>query len=313
METRSHIVLVSAVVALVFAALVGFVLWITPPDAKSGRQYDIVFDRSVSGLAIGSPVSFAGIPVGRVEAIALEPGKPDLVRVRIAIIKDELPMLQGTTATLNGDLAFGSATINLAPPARPGTGPIPLDGEGIGLIPAEGGGLTELAGDPGPLLDRLSRGTDMMLDLTSPAGQREITRKLDASARSTGEMARNAGALDGRIAQTRSSIRLTGSAAADFGKLAEARARQIESRGASLREMRASSAAARETIAGFDERLVAARGQANSLSQTSAALGAQARSLRRQVQSVGATLNAVEAGGVAALSEPTLPDYKPKD
>ena len=313
METRSHIVLVSAVVALVFAALVGFVLWITPPDAKSGRQYDIVFDRSVSGLVVGSPVSFAGIPVGRVESIALEPGKPDLVRVRIAIIKDELPMLQGTKATLKGDLAFGSATINLVPP-DPAGGPIPFDGEGIGLIPAEGGGLTEIAGDPGPLLDRLSRGTDMMLDMTSPAGQREITRKLDASARSTAEMARNAGALDGRIAQTRASIGMTTASATDFGKLADARAREIAGRASSLRALRDSSAAAREAIKGFDAGLGAARGQATSLSQSSAALGAQARELRRQVKKVSGTVKDVEAGGVAAaLSEPTLPDYKPKD
>ncbi|TFI57860.1 MCE family protein [Sphingomonas parva] len=310
METRSHILLVSAVVLASLAALFAFVVWLTPDDGRKGPQYDILFAQSVAGLVEGSAVTFAGIPVGRVQTIGLEPGNPGLVRVRISITEKELPVHEGTQATLKGDLAFGSATIDLVAPDQAGR-PIPLNENGVGLIPAKKPGFGELAGDPGPLLDRISRGTDMLLEMTSPEGQKAIEAKLDASAQATAAMAQQSAALDARIAGTRSAIRSTASAADAFAATARTRGAQLQTRGRdSIGQIRARSAAAREAIKGLDASLDAAHVQVGAFSETSTALGESARGLRSQVAKVQGAVKAVEDGG---LGSPTLPDYKPRD
>lgn len=316
METRSHIILVSAVVLSVFAALIGFIMWITPDDPRKGRQYDILFEQSVSGLEEGSSVTFAGIPVGRVQSVALEPGRPDLVRVRIAIVRDEdeLPIVEGTTAALNGDLAFGTALIDLQPADEPGR-PVPLDRNGVGMLPAKSSGLGELTNDPGPLLDRISRGTDMLLDITSPRGQQEIAARLEASKRMTADLARRSADLGGGIRQARTTVRATTVTAADYAKRAEAIEAKLKSQGASsLQGLRQASADGREALRALDARAEAARPQVQGLSRTAADLGTKAQEMRSTVAEIRSGIERVEDGGLGALaSEPPLPDYKPKE
>ncbi|PSJ37988.1 hypothetical protein C7I55_20020 [Sphingomonas deserti] len=301
------------VVASVFVALVGFIMWITPDDPRKGRQYDILFDQSVSGLLEGSSVTFAGIPVGRVQSIDLEPGKPDLVRVRIAITDKELPIVEGTTAALNGDLIFGAALISLDAPRGMGR-PIALNNDGIGVIPAKNAGLGEIVSDPGPLVERISRGTDMLLELTSAQGQREISARLDATAKSTAALAQQSATIDGQIAASRATLRDTTTMAADYAKRADAMDQKLSAQGsASLRQLRQASAEARATLRSLDERLGATRSSAQGLAKRSADLGTRARALRTTVSEVRTGIEQVEEGGLGSLAAPpALPDYKPK-
>ncbi|MGZ9927691.1 MlaD family protein, partial [Escherichia coli] len=79
------------------------------------------FQQSVEGLANGSQVSFAGVPAGQVKQIALWEKDPQFVRVRIAV-NEEVPILVGTTATIQGSFT-GVSTI-LLDGARSGAPPI---------------------------------------------------------------------------------------------------------------------------------------------------------------------------------------------
>ena len=71
METRANHVWVGAVTLVLLAALAAFIVWIARLNNGDQKQYDIFFKQSVSGLAKGSEVSFAGVPVGQVETIKL--------------------------------------------------------------------------------------------------------------------------------------------------------------------------------------------------------------------------------------------------
>ena len=55
----------------------------------------IFFNQSVAGLTVGSGVTFSGVPVGQVRAIALMPETPQFIRVRIELQPDT-PVLEGT-------------------------------------------------------------------------------------------------------------------------------------------------------------------------------------------------------------------------
>ena len=83
METRANHVWVGAVTLLLLAALALFIVWIAGLGENDRKEYDIFFKQSVAGLANGSSVSFAGVPVGQGRDISLWDTDPEFVRVRI--------------------------------------------------------------------------------------------------------------------------------------------------------------------------------------------------------------------------------------
>src|SRR3990170_3100164 len=116
METRSNHILVGGVVLAMLLAVVLFVVWLSQAAGDQEKRYDILFQQSVDGLAQGSAVTFSGVPVGQIESINLLPDTPEFVRVRITV-KEDTPVLVGTTATIKGVGFTGVSQIQLDPPA----------------------------------------------------------------------------------------------------------------------------------------------------------------------------------------------------
>jgi len=152
METRSNHVLVGAVVLILLALLALFTVWIARLGGKEEKEYDIFFRQSVDGLAPGSAVVFSGVPSGQVKTISLWRNDPQFVRVRITV-KDETPVLQGTTASISGVGFTGVSQVSLDG-ARKGAPPVAcpdVNGQpcpyGVPVIPTKQGGL---GADRGP-------------------------------------------------------------------------------------------------------------------------------------------------------------------
>ena len=312
METRSHLLLVSTVVVAVFAALIAFAIWITPSDRGKGRRYDILFAQSVSGLIEGSPVSFAGIPVGRVQSIALDNNNPNLVRVRVNILSPEVPIVEGTTASLKGDLLFGTSLINLEGPEGGVGRPLLARGEDqLPVIAAKKPGFGELANDPTPLVESIAAATDRLLDATTPEGRREISARLDRMAKTTAAMAAEGPALDAKIALARSSLRGGASAASASGARADAMARQLETKGAaSMRALRTTVVDGRGALDRLDASVNATRPGLQGLTRSTQDLSGKIEELRTQAAAVGAAADRIDRNGIGP--EPALPDHKPK-
>ena len=85
METRANHVWVGVVTLVLLAAAAVFFVWLARLGNSDRKDYDIFFQQSVGGLAKGSQVSFAGVPVGLVSEIALWERDPEYVRVRIKV------------------------------------------------------------------------------------------------------------------------------------------------------------------------------------------------------------------------------------
>ena len=88
METRANHVWVGAVTLFLLATLAAFIVWVAGLSNAQKKEYDIFFKQSVDGVANGSSVTFAGVPVGEVSEIELWPKDPAYVRVRIRVDKD---------------------------------------------------------------------------------------------------------------------------------------------------------------------------------------------------------------------------------
>ena len=190
METRANHLWVGLVTLVLLVALAAAVVWIARLGQGAQNEYDILYRQSVTGLATGSQVSFAGVPVGQVSEIALSADDPEYVRVRVKV-KDEVPILVGTTATIQSSFT-GVASILLdgarkdAPRITCETTACP---EGRPLIPAKDGGINALLNSAPLLLERLSTLTENLNILLGAENQSDITRILYHTDRLTAGLA----------------------------------------------------------------------------------------------------------------------------
>lgn len=100
METRANHLLVGGFVLLFIAGLFGFVIWLAKFQGEvSLSTYRIVFEDSVSGLAVGSAVRYSGVRVGAVTEIRLDPERPGRVIVLVEL-QDAVPIKEDIVASL---------------------------------------------------------------------------------------------------------------------------------------------------------------------------------------------------------------------
>lgn len=128
METRAHNALIGLFTLAVVAAALGFVVWFARiSESQTVKRYEVDFPGSVSGLSVGSSVTFNGIRVGQVETLDINPKDPSGVVAMISV-KQTTPVHTDTSARLE----FASITAN---------GNVQLIGGKLGapdLLPAPG-------------------------------------------------------------------------------------------------------------------------------------------------------------------------------
>lgn len=310
MENRSNNVLVGSVVLILLAVTIVFLVWLAGFGTASEKRYDILFKTSVDGLAKGSSVTFSGVPVGKVEDIAVMPDQPELVRVRIAV-KEDTPVLQGTTATIAGVGFTGVSQINLDGAVQ-GAPPIDQPGPfGVPLIPPKTSGLGAILNNAPQLLDRLTTLTERLTDLLNPANQKsigDILRHIDTL---SGALAQRGPDIADALAETKVAIAQAGDAAQKIGVLADTTNANLQP---ILANLNTAVASAKETMANIDAAVADARPGLKAIStktvpqvnQLVRDLGETAASLR----ALSSRLNQNGAGGL--LGGERLPDYQPR-
>jgi phospholipid/cholesterol/gamma-HCH transport system substrate-binding protein len=124
MERDANYTAVGAFVILVVVMAGLFVYWYSDSgEHREYTRYEIYFEGSVSGLAVGSQVRYLGVDVGRVVRIRVDPRAADRVQV-IADIDAAAPVsartlaqlsLQGVTGLLYVDLQQSKPGANVLP------------------------------------------------------------------------------------------------------------------------------------------------------------------------------------------------------
>lgn len=309
MENRSNNILVGSVVLILLAVTVVFLIWLAGFGGSSEKRYDILFKQSVDGLAKGSAITFSGVPVGKVEDIAIMPDQPELIRVRIAI-KNDTPVLQGTTATIAGVGFTGVSQINLdgavqnAPPIdQPGPWGYPL-------IPPKTGGLGALLNNAPRLLEKLTVLTERVSDLLNPENQRSITGILQHIDTISGALADRSSDISQTLAQARVAVKQAGDAAEKIGNLAQTTDRNMDPL---LRNMNEAVASAKHSMANLDAAITDARPGLKAIStQTVPAANQLIRDLAETANALQAITGRFDRGGAGGLiGGNRLPDYKP--
>jgi phospholipid/cholesterol/gamma-HCH transport system substrate-binding protein len=113
METNVNYTIVGIFVITLTAFMILAVIWLSSGlSVEQFSVFKVYMTESVSGLNIDSPVEFNGVASGAVKSIDLNTKNPQLVEVLLNI-KKNIPITQGTTATLNQKGLTGIAFISL--------------------------------------------------------------------------------------------------------------------------------------------------------------------------------------------------------
>lgn len=315
METRANHLWVGIVTLVLLAALAAFIIWIARLNEGDVNEYDIFYAQSVAGLANGSQVSYAGVPVGQVREISLSDGDPEFVRVRIRV-RDEVPILVGTQATIQGSFT-GVSTI-LLDGARKAAPPITCDTtacpEGRPVIPPGRGGLGEIFANAPLLLERLATLTEQMNQFMGPENREQLSGILENTNRLTRELANAAPRIDGTLAELENTLVEAGEALDAFEQATLSTDRLINQEGAKLAtDLRGTLASANRAAAALAETLEDTRPAARQLREgTLPEAEATLRELRSTSRSLRVITEKLENQGAGALiGGQTLPDYEP--
>ena len=319
METRANHVWVGAVTLLLLGGLALFFVWLARLGQGNLDEYDIFFKQSVAGLANGSQVSFAGVPVGQVSDISLWETDPQFVRVRIKV-KDEVPIRVGTTATIQGSFT-GVSTILLdgarrdAPPITceegPGNTACP---EGVPVIPTKPGGLGELLANAPLLLERLATLTERLTMLLSDENQGEIAGILRNTNQMTADLAETAPQVRATMAELQVTLRESSEALDSFEKVMGSTDQLLNQEGQSLaNQLRGTLKSADDAAKALTATLDDARPAARQLSEsTLPAAEAAMQDLRATSKALRSVTERIESQGAGSLvGGQKLPDNQP--
>ena len=318
METRSNYVLVGGVVIVLTIALFAFVLYLAKFSGSDKKEYDIFYRTSISGLATGSPVQFKGVPVGQIKEIALLPRSPDAVRVRIEI-KSDTPILQGTTAAIEGVGFTGVSQIQLTG-AMAGAAPITEEGPfGVPVIPPRAGALGQLLASAPELLNNVSALTASLNELLNPANRKSLGNILANADKLTGSIADRGPEIAAALAETRATLKQATAAAQALTNLtAHADGLLTTDAKPLIHELSLTAAKADDTLTKLDAVVTSAQPGIDAL--TTQTLPATAQLLRSaqdatdRLGAIAAKLDEDPAGallGGRKLPEYTAPGYVP--
>ena len=312
METRANHVWVGAVTLVLLAALAVFIVWLAGWGASDRKQYDIFFPQAVEGLTEGSQVSFAGVPVGKVDDMNLWEKDPQFVQVRISV-DNEVPILRGTTATVLGSFT-GVSTIQLDG-ARRGQPPITRPGrDGVPEIQPKAGGLGAILSSAPQLLENLSNLTERLTEVLNPRNQRSIEGILANTDRMTGELADAAPKIEAVLGELELTLAQATETLDQFETTLGSTDRLLNRDGAStMQELRRTLTAARGAAEALEVAMNDVRPAARQMSEsTLPAAEAALRDLRKTTAALREVTESLETGGAGSLiGGQKLPDYKP--
>lgn len=219
METRASYVLVGSFVLALSAAAAVFAVWLAKVELdQEPTRYVIYVAGNVTGLQVGSPVRYRGVPVGRVSDIRIDTDNIERIRVLVELAEDT-PVRQDTVATLGLQGITGVAFVQLSggtqssPPLKPrAKGQLPE-------IEHESSGLEQVLEKAPELFSKAVLVADRLSALVDDKNLSAVRDTLQNLQNITGVLADRTKNLDSLIVDTGTTLKDVRDAAQNISKL----------------------------------------------------------------------------------------------
>lgn len=314
MENRSNYVIVGSVGLAMIVGIFAMVLWLARVQGGDAQRFDILFKQSISGLAVGSPVQFNGVTVGKISDIQLLPARPEFVRVRISI-KEDVPVLKGTTAGVEGVGFTGVSQIQLQG-AIQGASPIDAPGPyGVPLIPPRTGGLNDLLATAPQVLSNVSRLTERLNDVLKDENRAALSGILKNADVATATLAKSGPDLAAALVEARTTMTAATATLQRIEALAASGQTLVDSDLKPMAaDLRRTAASAESTLSRVDAMVASAQPGVEVLTtQTLPETTQLIRELRETTARLGAIAAKLDEDPAGALvGGRQLPEYQPQ-
>ncbi|MEO6064473.1 MAG: MlaD family protein [Lysobacterales bacterium] len=173
METRANHVLIGAFTVGFVALAMLFALWLGANRSDNDRkEYNVIFNEAVTGLSKGGLVQYAGITVGEVRKLFLDPKDPRHVIARIRV-DNATPVKTDTSAKLAFAGLTGVAFIQLTA-GKPKSPPLlPEPGQDYAEIIADTSALQTLLASSEGIVTSVN---DMLIRLSRLLNERNLAK-----------------------------------------------------------------------------------------------------------------------------------------
>lgn len=185
METRANYLMVGGFVLAVLAALVLFLLWLTR-TGDDGRPYYTYFSGSVTGLNVGSPVRYRGVPIGTVTEIKINQENVEQIRVTMKV-QNDAPIQIDSVASQESQGITGGSYVQIKGGRQGSPRLVSRNGE-IPVIPSEPGLLGSLSDQAPMLLQNLVTLSERANTFLSPENSKAMADILADVKRVTGQL-----------------------------------------------------------------------------------------------------------------------------
>ena len=179
METRANHLLIGSFVLLATVGLFVFVIWLSRIELdRQYTRYDIFFEGSVAGLAVGGDVSYRGIKVGSVVGIDVDASDPSRVRTTVEI-RDGTVIREGDRASLQLKGITGVAFVNIEGGQATSPEIAATSGEHLPVIPSRPSHIEQLVMGAPELVARSIVLVDRISALLNEGNQRHFSGILE--------------------------------------------------------------------------------------------------------------------------------------
>ena len=206
METRASYVVVGTFVLALIAAAFGVVIFLTRTSFEdTPKAYMSYFTGSVTGLQIGSPVRYRGVPVGSVSDIRIDPTDVERVRVMMDIVHGT-PIKTDTNSTLGLQGITGVAYIELTGGTRESEPLTALDDGQVPVIPSKKSGIQQVLASAPELLERAVAISERLALILDDRNVQSVSDTLANLSKLTGTLANSSGQIERLIADSQTTF-----------------------------------------------------------------------------------------------------------
>jgi len=206
METRASYVVVGTFVLALIAAAFGVVIFLTRTSFEdTPKAYMSYFTGSVTGLQIGSPVRYRGVPVGSVSDIRIDPTDVERVRVMMDIVHGT-PIKTDTNSTLGLQGITGVAYIELTGGTRESEPLTALDDGQVPVIPSKKSGIQQVLATAPELLECAVAISERLALILDDRNVQSVSDTLANLSKLTGTLANSSGQIERLIADSQTTF-----------------------------------------------------------------------------------------------------------